>query len=79
MATTWLAKLLFPCTMLSTPLMGSISPPFLLVALAQFPAYGWWLGSANEQRRLYPQAIRLAFCHLAAAALCVAIADPAFS
>lgn len=40
-----LAKLLFPFTMLSTVTVGSITMPLFLLALAQFPTYGWLIGS----------------------------------
>ena len=38
------AKMLFPITMLSSIVFGSITPPFIVLAIAQFPLYGWLLG-----------------------------------
>lgn len=40
----FLFKLVFPITMLSTRLFGSITAPFILIGLAQFPLYGYLVG-----------------------------------
>ncbi len=49
-----IAKLLFPMTMVSTLLLGSITTPFILLAVMQYPIYGWFVGDAlrPESRRL---------------------------
>ena len=73
------AKLLFPITMLSTIAFGSITAPFILLAFAQFPIYGWVIGSgfgrgARHLRLWLPVAI-----HFAALALNFVIPNPNFS
>jgi hypothetical protein len=51
----FIAKLLFPVTMLSTVVFGSITPPFILLAFLQFPIYGWFIASGLRPgtRRLH--------------------------
>ncbi|MDQ3817399.1 MAG: hypothetical protein M3362_06880 [Acidobacteriota bacterium] len=67
----FLAKLLFPFTMLSTIPFGSITVPFILLAVAQFPAYGVVLGRANEKGRFMPAACVVLAVHALAAATCL--------
>lgn len=73
------AKVLFPVTMLSTAAVGSITGPFILLALAQFPTYGWFIGSglragARRLRLWLPFVI-----HFTALALNFVIPNPSFS
>lgn len=75
----FLAKLLFPYTMLSAFLFGSITVPFILLALAQFPLYGAGLGYAGGGRRFVRMAIIILLVHAASAAVVMLIADENFS
>lgn len=74
-----LAKLLFPFTMLSTSFLGSITGPFVALALVQYPAYGVALGLANRNGRLAWAAAVMLAVHGLAALLCFAIPNPSFS
>ena len=65
-----LAKIFFPFTMLSTILFGSITGPFIVVAIVQFPLYGLLIGTANELRRVGRYATALVFVHLSAVIAC---------
>jgi len=67
----FLARLLFPFTMLSTIPFGSITTPFILLAIAQFPAYGMILGCANERGKFMHAACVMLFVHGLAAAFCL--------
>ena len=58
-----LAMILFPYTLLSTALFDSITPPFVILAVIQFPLYGFVLGYANEKGRLVSTAILLCVVH----------------
>jgi hypothetical protein len=62
------AKILFPVTMLSTFLFHSITAPFILLAVVQFPVYGVILGVAGTQRRLLTTALVLLAIHAVAVA-----------
>ena len=73
------AQILFPYTMLSTFLFHSITAPFILLAVIQFPLYGLLLAFADERRRLGLVAIGLAVVHILAAALCLFLASGNFS
>jgi hypothetical protein len=62
--------ILFPYTMLSVTVFDSITIPFIILAVVQFPLYGVALGSANERDHLGSVAILLAVVHgVAVAAL----------
>ena len=63
------AKILFPYTMLSTVLFESITVPFLVLAIVQFPLYGLSLGYAKGKRRLAGRAAVLLSAHLLAVVL----------
>lgn len=67
----FLAKLLFPFTMLSTVPLGLITTPFILLALAQFPVYGMILGHANEKGRFMRVASVVLLIHALTAAACL--------
>ena len=74
-----LAKILFPFTMLSTRAFGSIVAPFIVLAIIQFPLYGFILGVANVKRRMFFPAIGILLLHSIAAGACFFFADPNFS
>ena|ERR671912_57096 len=73
------AKILFPFTMLSTFLFQSITAPFILLAIVQFPLYGLTLALASGRKRLASLAIGLAVVHILAAVLCLFLASENFS
>ena len=58
-----LAMILFPYTLLSTSVFDSITPPFIILAIIQFPLYGVALGYANEKGRLLSMSIVLGVVH----------------
>lgn len=57
------ALMFFPFTMLSTRLFGSITAPFALLAIIQFPIYGFILGSATAKGRLVRTMLLLLLVH----------------
>ena len=63
----FVAKLLFPYTMLSTFVFDSITIPFLLLAIAQFPIYGFLL---SIEKKPFATMMLLGLIHL----VCVAAA-----
>src|SRR5687767_11296969 len=73
------AMILFPYTMLSALLFGAITPPFILLAITQFPLYGVSLGYARGGRRVARLAIILLLAHAAAAAVVFMLANENFS
>lgn len=76
----FVAKILFPFTMLSTVIFDSIRVPFLFLAVAQFPLYGVILGVANRKAIFVTSAIiGLAIMHLLAVAACFLLIDENFS
>jgi hypothetical protein len=72
-------KVLFPYTMLSAFVFGSITLPFILLAVAQFPLYGIGLGYTRGGGRFARLAIILLVVHVAAAAVVCLLADENFS
>ena len=74
-----LAMILFPYTLLPTSLFNSITPPFIILAIIQFPIYGLVLGYANERGRLVSMLILLSIVHGVAAADMLLIASESFS
>jgi len=74
-----LAKILFPFTMLSTRAFGSIVAPFIVLAIVQFPIYGFILGKANLKGRMFLCSIGVLLIHLLAATACFLIVDENFS
>lgn len=64
------AKILFPFTMLSTVVSGSITMPFILLAIAQFPLYGVAFGLANIKDKLLRLVVGLLSLHAIVVALC---------
>ncbi len=74
--TYYLAKLFFPYTMSLAPLAGSITPPLIVLALVQFPAYGILLAIAEWKKRYRQVAVGIALVHLLAVLLCFPIRMP---
>lgn len=74
-----LAMMLFPYTLLSTAAFDSITPPFILLAIVQFPLYGVLLGYANEQGRLLAMLLLLCVMHGLALTAMFLIANSNFS
>jgi len=74
-----LAMILFPCTLLSTAVFDSITPPFIILAIIQFPLYGVALGYANEKGRLVSMAILLGIVHGIALMAMFLVANENFS
>ena len=70
-----LAMILFPYTLLSTSVFDSITPPFIILAIIQFPIYGVALGYANEKRRLLSISIVLCVVHGIAVAAMLLVAN----
>ncbi|HEX8735546.1 MAG TPA: hypothetical protein VF721_09500 [Pyrinomonadaceae bacterium] len=73
------AKVLFPFTMLSVLVFNSITIPFFLLAVAQFPLYGIILGFANLKNKLRVSTIGLLLVHLLALAVCFLLTGERFS
>ena len=73
------AKVLFPFTMLSTVFLDSITLPFLLLALVQFPVYGFIMGLANVRGHLRESTIAISIAHLFAVIACFAFIGENFS
>ena len=73
-----LAMILFPYTLLSTSLFNSITAPFIVFAIVQFPIYGFVLGYANERGRLVSMSLLLSVVHGVAAAAMLLIASESF-
>ena len=58
-----LAMMLFPYTMLSTFVFDSLTFPFIVLAIIQFPVYGVALGYASQRGRFVWVAILLGVVH----------------
>ena len=67
------AKIIYPYTMLSTLLFGSITIPFRLLAVVQLPFYGVLLSIAWARNRFGLAALVLLTMHAAAALACFAV------
>ena len=69
---------IFPFTMLLAILMGPISPPLIVLALAQFPIYGFILARATEPGARLRLARRVGAIHLlvaVGAAVCAVLKE----
>jgi hypothetical protein len=64
------AKILFPFTMLSAVFFNSITMPFVLLAIAQFPIYGIIFGLANLKGKLDFSIAGVSVIHLLAIFTC---------
>ncbi len=73
-----LAKILFPLTMLSTLFLGSITGPFIVLAVIQNPAYGLISGLANKRGRLWPTLWTIFALHALLAVVCVLVPNESF-
>ncbi len=62
------AKIFFPYTMLSTFLFESITIPFIIIAIIQFPFYGLILAFATKKKNLGLLIILLGLVHFLASA-----------
>lgn len=67
------AKLIYPYTMLSTLMFGSITIPFRLLAVVQLPLYGVLLSIALLRSRLGLAASGLLAVHAVAAVACFVV------
>jgi hypothetical protein len=74
-----LAKILFPFTMLSTLVFGSIIAPAIGFAVLQFPFYGFILGRANVKGSLRTRAAVLLLIHVLAVTACFMLVGDNFS
>ena len=74
----FLAKILFPFTMLSTVLFGSIIAPFIAIAFLQFPIYGLVLGRANVKGNIARWGARLMVIHVMAVLVCFLLVGESF-
>ena len=72
-------KILFPFTMLSTVAFDTITIPFLILGLLQFPAYGIVLGLMNRRSAFLLGLIALAILHGSAAAAALALIGENFA
>ena len=75
----FLAKILFPFTMLSTVLFGSIVAPFVVLAILQFPLYGILLGRANATGTFGRWELGILIVHLFAVAACFLLVGKSFA
>jgi hypothetical protein len=75
----FLARILFPFTMLSAIIFDSITIPFLALAVAQFPIYGILLGRASVKSRLLPAAAAILITHALFVAACLFVPSGYFS
>ena len=75
----FLARILFPVTMISAVIFDSITIPFLILAVAQFPIYGVVLGTANVKSKLPRAAVGVVLAHLLAVAVCFLLTSENFS
>ena len=73
------AKILFPYTMLSTFFFQSITIPFILLTIVQFPPYGFLLAVAGERKRLGPLGVVMAVVHILGVMLCLILPSENFS
>jgi hypothetical protein len=65
------AKIFFPYTMLSALLFQSITDPFMVLAIIQFPLCGCMLAAASERKRLKPWVVGLTLVHGVSTAVCL--------
>jgi hypothetical protein len=76
--TYYAAKCLFPYTMISTGLFGSITFPFIVLACVQYPAYGTTLSLANAKGKLTLAAIGVFVVHVAAVGMAFVASSNSF-
>jgi hypothetical protein len=73
------AKILFPYTMVSTSIFESITTPFILLAIIQFPLYGIALGMANRKHKVAQMIVVLSVVHLLAVTITFLFSNDNFS
>ena len=74
-----LAKILFPFTMLSTLVFGSIVVPAMAVAILQFPIYGFILSKASLKGNLLTLSVALLVTHILGVVACFILVSDNFS
>jgi len=74
-----LAKMLFPWTMMSTAVTKSITQPFIVLGIAQYPVYGIILDWARANGRFKPAALTLLATHFSAMMLAFSISNRSFT
>jgi hypothetical protein len=74
----FLAKILFPYTMISTLFFQSITIPFVILAVIQFPLYGFLLAMSGKGKRMILRMIGLAVLHVLAIMTCFMIVNSNF-
>jgi hypothetical protein len=72
------AKVFYPYTMLSAMAFGSITIPFIVVAILELPAYGVLLNTGWSSGKLKLYSIGLLFLHASAVITCFAIPSENF-
>jgi hypothetical protein len=72
-------KILFPFTMLSTVFWGSITNPFITLAVLQYPFYGLLVGIVNAKRKGRSFGLALAIFHVSAVVVCFLLVGENFS
>jgi hypothetical protein len=77
--TYWLAKMLFPWTMMSTAVTKSITQPLIVLGIAQYPLYGIILDLARAGSRFKPAALTLLAAHFSALMLAFSISNRSFT
>jgi hypothetical protein len=75
----FIAKLLFPYTMLSTTFFGEINLVFLAVALIQFPFYGCLVAFGIHTGKVRLSVLLLAAIHILAVLICFRAVSENFS
>lgn len=58
------ARLWFPFTMVSTYFLDSITPPFIVLAVLQYPAYGWIAGRAVSHQKTRTALLMILVLHV---------------
>jgi hypothetical protein len=77
--TYYAAKCFFPYTMISTGFLKIITFPFIILALVQFPVYGFILVASNNRDWLKSTAAILIIVHIIAVGLAFIVSDSSFS
>ena len=72
------AKIFFPFTMLSTFIFQIIKPPFIILAVIQYPIYGAILVWAYFRNYMKPTTISLLAFHIVAVILCISMRSEFF-
>ena len=73
------AKLLFPVTMASTYLFESITLPFILLAIVQYPVYGLLVGRAQNERKGRWIVWSIGVLHFVALVVVLTVPNPDFA